>query len=147
MKTFWDANVRQELLQRLAQLKPDSQRRWGKMSCEQMLRHLNNAAQMVTGELPVARMRGPLGLWPLNKLVIYWLPWPQGAPAAPELIAFDTDAWEREKEMLLALAQQVAAREHATEWPAHPAFGPLSQKDWGRLMYRHLDHHFRQFGV
>jgi hypothetical protein len=147
MKTFWDANVRQGLLARLEHLQPDSQRRWGKMTCEQMLRHLNNAAQMVTGELPVKPMSSPLRLWPLNKAIIYWLPWPHGAPAAPELIAHNTAAWEREKEQLIVLTEQVAAREHATTWPAHPAFGPLTQKDWGRLMYRHMDHHFKQFGV
>ncbi|MGH9801334.1 MAG: DUF1569 domain-containing protein, partial [Blastocatellia bacterium] len=31
--------------------------------------------------------------------------------------------------------------------PEHPAFGKLSTKDWGALTYKHMDHHFRQFGV
>jgi len=26
-------------------------------------------------------------------------------------------------------------------------FGRLSAKQWGVLMYRHVDHHLRQFGV
>jgi hypothetical protein len=147
VKSFWDNDARQELQQRLALLRPDSRRRWGKMSCEQMLRHLSSAAQMVTGELPTAPKPGPFRYWPVNKLIIYWMPWPRGAPTAPELIARDADAWEREKEKLLALMEQVAARASAAEWPVHPAFGPLSQKDWGRLIYRHMDHHFRQFGV
>jgi hypothetical protein len=33
------------------------------------------------------------------------------------------------------------------EWPEHPAFGRMSRRVWGVLGYRHLDHHFRQFGV
>lgn len=29
----------------------------------------------------------------------------------------------------------------------HPFFGKMTGEDWGHLMYKHLDHHFRQFGV
>ena len=32
-------------------------------------------------------------------------------------------------------------------WPVHVAFGQLSGAQWGRLLYRHTDHHFKQFGV
>jgi len=31
------------------------------------------------------------------------------------------------------------------EWPEHPAFGALSRRAWGVLIYRHMDHHLRQF--
>ena len=30
---------------------------------------------------------------------------------------------------------------------AHTFFGPLTPEEWARLMYKHLDHHLRQFGV
>jgi len=26
-------------------------------------------------------------------------------------------------------------------------FGKLSGKEWGELMYKHIDHHLRQFGA
>ncbi len=29
----------------------------------------------------------------------------------------------------------------------HPIFGKLNKKDWGRLIWKHLDHHLRQFNV
>ena len=32
-------------------------------------------------------------------------------------------------------------------WPDHPAFGALSRRAWGVLIYRHMDHHLRQFGA
>jgi hypothetical protein len=34
-----------------------------------------------------------------------------------------------------------------TEGLVHPFFGRLSGDEWGRLIYKHLDHHLRQFGV
>lgn len=43
--------------------------------------------------------------------------------------------------------QQFTARNQQQQWPEHPAFGKLSTKDWGVLVYRHIDHHFKQFGV
>ena len=41
----------------------------------------------------------------------------------------------------------------AAEGPAcwsrhpHPFFGPLKPQQWAILMYKHLDHHLRQFGA
>ena len=32
-------------------------------------------------------------------------------------------------------------------YAAHPIFGPLSRKEWGVWAFRHVDHHFRQFGA
>ncbi len=29
----------------------------------------------------------------------------------------------------------------------HAFFGPLTGKQWGRLQYKHLDHHLRQFSA
>jgi hypothetical protein len=29
---------------------------------------------------------------------------------------------------------------------AHPTFGPMTGRDWDVLVWRHLDHHLRQFG-
>src|ERR1700687_50237 len=30
---------------------------------------------------------------------------------------------------------------------SHLFFGPLTAEEWATLMYQHLDHHLRQFGV
>lgn len=32
-------------------------------------------------------------------------------------------------------------------WADHPAFGDINGKDYGVLLYRHFDHHLRQFGA
>jgi hypothetical protein len=31
--------------------------------------------------------------------------------------------------------------------PVHPLFGPLTHREWSALMYRHVDHHLKQFGA
>ena len=45
------------------------------------------------------------------------------------------------------LLDKLAARKDAATWPDHPAFGSMTERDWGVLAYRHADHHFRQFGI
>jgi hypothetical protein len=55
---------------------------------------------------------------------------------------------ERERERLCGLIDRFAAAgpEGCTAHP-HPFFGPLTAEEWATLMYKHLDHHLRQFGA
>ena len=147
MKTLWTESARQELCERLARLDPTTQPRWGKMNCAQMLAHLTDSMRMTLGELPTQPKGGPLRYPPLKQLIIYWLPWPQGVPTAPELLARAPESIEHETAAVQALIAGFAQSEDKAHWPEHPAFGRLSAKDWGVLAYRHLDHHLRQFGV
>jgi hypothetical protein len=34
-----------------------------------------------------------------------------------------------------------------SRYAAHPMFGPLTRREWMLWGYRHMDHHFRQFGI
>ena len=147
MKTLWDATARAELATRLARLDAQSTPRWGKLNCAQMLAHVADGVRMTLGDLKCQPKGGPLRFWPLKQLIIYWLPFPKGAPTAPELLARPAVSIEQERAALLNLLEQLTARAGQTAWPEHPAFGPLSAQDWGALVYKHVDHHLRQFGV
>jgi hypothetical protein len=47
----------------------------------------------------------------------------------------------------LATVEQLIGRLATTPTTAtHPFFGPLTHGGWGRLAWKHLDHHLRQFG-
>jgi hypothetical protein len=113
-----------------------------------MVRHLTANFQMATGELPV-RMRG-VPLRHLVKWFALYLPWPRGVlPTSPELDAL------RQAPPATAFAADVAelrdritrAGERPARRPAHPVFGTMSEDDWLRWAYRHVDHHLRQFGI
>ncbi len=147
MKTLWTESDRSALLDRLTRLNADAKPQWGKMNCAQMLAHLNDSMRMTVGDLPAQSKGGPLRYTPLKQLIIYWLPWPQGAPTAPELISRAPDGIEQETAAVQALVERFAQCADKSQWPEHPAFGKLSAKDWGVLAYRHIDHHLRQFGV
>jgi hypothetical protein len=148
MPTFWDADTRDELCRRVSRLSSDSKANWGKFTAAQMVAHLNDAMRMATGELPVAPKNLPLRYFPLKQLVLYVLPFPKGAPTAPELLArCDAADLRSEQSEFGTIAARTAARQASDRWPAHPAFGAMTHKAWGKLIYRHTDHHLKQFGV
>ena len=147
MKTIWQSEACEELLARAARLRPEAPAQWGKMNCSRMLAHVTDGLRMATGELKVASKPSPLKFMPIKKLVIHWMPFPKGVPTAPELLARAPGEWEREVARFQQELRQFASRSGQQQWPEHPAFGKLSTKDWGVLVYRHIDHHFKQFGV
>jgi hypothetical protein len=148
MPTFWDAATRDDYCRRVARLTPDSKPRWGKFTAAGMVAHLNDAMRLATGELRVAPKRGPLRLFPLKQLILYVLPFPKSAPTAPELVARCRAADLRaEQTAFLTIAERAARRSATDPSPDHPAFGRMSYDAWGKLICKHTEHHFRQFGI
>lgn len=146
-KSIFQAAARKELQQRLVHLPPERAPLWGRMNAPKMVVHLSDSLKMALGELPAAPARSPLRLPVLKQLVIFVLPWPRGAPTAPELLARTPAAWTGEVVALSALIERFATRPPDAKWLPHPAFGSMTGRAWGVLVYRHCDHHFRQFDI
>ena len=147
-KSVWNEAERRAIVERLDRLSEASPPRWGQMDASRMVSHVADGLRMALGELDVAPKRMPLLALPLVKqFVIYWAPFPRNAPTAPELIGRAPGAWEREVRDVTRALERFASREPAGAWPPHPLFGALSGTDWGVLIYRHVDHHLRQFGA
>ena len=148
MRTFWNASTRDDYCRRITRLTSDSKPRWGKFTAAGMVAHLNDALRMAMGELQVEPKRGPLRLFPLKQVILYVLPFPQNAPTAPELVARCRAADLRaEQAAFRAIAERAAQRKSAEPSPDHPAFGRMSYDAWGKLICKHTEHHFRQFGT
>ncbi|HEX6975745.1 MAG TPA: DUF1569 domain-containing protein [Vicinamibacterales bacterium] len=147
MKSVWNAHDQRHLHDRIARLTPTTRPRWGKMNISQMVMHLCEALRMASGELVIPSKNVPLRHTPIKQLVIYWAPFPRGAPTAKELVARAPGDWSADIRELQSRLDDYVRRgpEHATA--QHPAFGTLTPKAWGVLVYRHMDHHLKQFGV
>ena len=147
MRRLHDKTAREGLLERVGRLRPDAQRRWGKMTVDQMLHHVNAALEMSLGRLPTKRKRIAIPL-PLFKFIAFNLPWPKGrAPTAPELKATGTYDFAKEQARLKSLINEVSVKALDGIWTEHPAFGPLTGDECSRLQHKHVDHHLKQFGV
>ena len=147
MKSVWNDRDRRDLDARISKLSRDRAPQWGKMTAPQMVAHLADALRMAAGDLSCKPKNLPIRYPPLKQLIIYALPFPKGAPTAPELLARAPGEWPVEMSELRTLLDQFATRGPGATAPEHPAFGKMTGKSWGVLVYRHTDHHLRQFGV
>ena len=113
-----------------------------------MLAHLKLSALMALGELPVAcKSKRAFQVFPIKHLILHVVPFPKGAPTAPELLVPDTAPVDVLRSELVSLVERIGAGPREAEGPAHPLFGRLSFREWGVATYKHTDHHLRQFGA
>ena len=118
------------------------------MNVNQMVVHCTGGIGMLIGELKTAPKSGPLRNPALRYLIIHVLPWPKGAPTAPELIPpQDPGDFTENVAQLRAAIRRIGARDPQGKFDPHPAFGEINGNNLGVLVARHLDHHFRQFGA
>ena len=150
MKTLSDPAARAEILERLARVTPDSPRRWGRMTARQMICHLSDAFRGVLGEMtlqPVPTLV-PRGFF---KWVALNMPfhWPHGVKTVPEadqeIGGTPPTEFAADRQTLTALFARFVGDPGAIS-PRHPIFGAMSEMDWMRWGYLHMDHHLRQFG-
>lgn len=150
MKNLFEAARVEELKQRIAQLRPDSKREWGKMSPAQALEHCSRGIEMALGDKNLPRMLvGRILGWMVKPKVIgNDAPLRRNSPTMKELIVQDDPDLGTERTRLCGLIDRFAAAGPAgcTTHP-HSFFGRLTPEEWAILMYKHLDHHLRQFGV
>ena len=147
MKSIWNPDDQGALRARVRRLTPDMAARWGQFTAPQMVAHLCDSLRMASSELPVAAKRLPIRHPPLKQLIIYWLPFPKSAPTAPELLVrtpgdFAADCAELDRRL-----DDVVRGGPSGLCRQHPAFGTMTGRSWGVLIYRHTDHHLKQFGV
>lgn len=151
MKTLIHPQSRQEILTRIAAVRADTPRLWGKMNAPQMICHLSDAFLGVMGDKALAPVSG-LNLWPLMTWFVLYAPmkWPHGVPTRPEMdqqiAGTPPSQFEADMSTLLAAFAKFTAQPRSFRFRPHPMFKELSEKDWMRWGYLHTDHHLRQFG-
>lgn len=141
-----DPVIRHRLEARLKALRPDAPRKWGKMTSDQMLWHMN---QFLTFALDGGSFKPPRSLIPrpVFRFILLNMPWPKGAPTHPTALAKAQHDFEAERARCLALIDRFVSRSIDRPWPVDPVFGPVTGKFTSRLQAKHLDHHLRQFSA
>jgi len=152
MKSLSDRQYHQELITRIGNVHSDTPRRWGKMTAPQMICHVHDSFLGVMGEKAMEIPRG-LSLWPLLKYMALYAPveWPKGVATRPE---FDQQSgggtppaqFESDVRGLLQTMDRFCRRPRDFQFRPHPLFKVMSEPQWMRWGYLHVDHHLRQFG-
>ena len=150
MKSLFEAACVLEVKQRLSALSPGRERQWGKMNPAQMLAHCSLGLEMAAGEIRPPRPLIGRILGPIVKPMAFREeePMRRNSPTAKELVVDGDRDFEAERKRLDGLIDRfaLAGPSGCTSHP-HAFFGSLTPDEWAVLMYKHLDHHLRQFGV
>ncbi|WET02617.1 DUF1569 domain-containing protein [Flavobacterium sp. YJ01] len=150
MQNIFSRKDSEEFVDRINQLKNDSQPVWGKMSVNQMLAHCNIMYEMVYDSIhpkPNSFLRFILKSFIKNK-VVSENPYPRNIRTAPQFIISNNRDFEIEKDRLISYinrTQQLGEKEF--EGKESLSFGKLNSKEWNNMFAKHLDHHLSQFNV
>lgn len=142
-----DEGRRAEIESRIRSLTPDSVRAWGRMDHADLMVHLADSVRLCLRGSQT-RPKGPVRFAPLRAIVLHRMKWPEGKIQAPPG-AFERPAegWEEDRQTLLGLLDDYFECPPEDLGENHPIFGRMKTHDWDVFLYRHLDHHLRQFSA
>ncbi len=146
MSMVHDPGVYESLRKRIQALRPDSQRKWGRMTVDQMLWHVNVSLAECVGEYTPPTMRAPIPRKLLRWLLLN-VPWPKGSRTRPDMLVSQHYDFPVEHARCLRLLDRVHSRDLDASWPNSASLGEMRGKHWSRLEAKHLEHHLTQFGV
>ena len=146
LQTLLSPDDRALILERLRRLTPEARAAWGTLDAPRMLCHVADQLRVALGEAPTVPVHTLASRTLLKLLVVNTgIKPPRGKiMTAPEMLLSRPTTWERDLSACVELAERVG---HGAAAAVHPTFGPLSPREWGRLCWKHLDHHLTQFGV
>ena len=152
MKTILNENDKFRIIERVNRLSIDTQNLWGKMTVNEMLCHVTDQIKMAAG-LIETKYKGNFILNTIVKwLSLSIMPIPRGKIQTADELNQEKDGtkpvgFDEDRDQLVKLIKEFDTIYPDNSKIVHPVFGPLTKKQWGRLIYIHLDHHLKQFGV
>ena len=153
MKNLFEPVFAESIKQRIMRLNPENAPLWGGMSPGQTLAHCTSGLQMATGVINPKRASFPANMIGLIiKPMVFGddKPMRRNSPSSPELFSLlpsESDFGRERSQLLMAIDNFVNRGPACCSRHPHPFFGFLKPEQWAILMYKHLDHHLRQFGV
>ncbi len=150
-RSIYEPGVKESLFKRIDAITADTKGKWGKLTATQMIRHLSEANRMAFGEIPMPD-RSNL----LTRTLFKWMFLSNIKPPGREKGKIQTfpevdvvqsgmavEDIEAEKRRYKDTVERIINA--PTLHPFHTAFGKMSKKDWGYLVYAHADYHLTQF--
>ncbi|MGY3792588.1 DUF1569 domain-containing protein [uncultured Aquimarina sp.] len=147
MKSLFDEPVKNEIEGRIQKLSTESSPNWGKMDISQMLFHCQFPLKIALKKKHPTVKPNLLAKIFFKKSLYNDKPWKKNLPTHPKLKVVDSKVFEEEKKVLLNLISEFSEKRTISEWDPHPMFGQFTKDQWGKMQYKHLDHHLQQFNV
>jgi hypothetical protein len=150
MKSVFNSADLNDIKERIGKLNAESKPLWGIMKSASMLAHCSVTYEMIYTDKhpkPNFLLRFILTRF-VKKNVVGPKPYTHNSRTAPAFVISGERNFEQEKEQLFRWLERVYAdgKESFDGRESH-SFGKLTASEWDVMMYKHLDHHLKQFGV
>ncbi|MDW5287785.1 DUF1569 domain-containing protein [Formosa sp. PL04] len=150
MNSLFETNSSNSILERLNALDDNTKSEWGKMDVSQMLKHCQGPLNIALKKEELSTKLGFIQkfMMSLYKPLLYNDKiWKHNLPTAKEFRITTPQHFSTEKEKLEQLIIEFSKKTEVKTWPNHPLFGYFTPEQWGKMQYKHLDHHLTQFNV
>ncbi|MDF4202544.1 DUF1569 domain-containing protein [Maribacter sp. SA7] len=146
MKTIFNTNTSNELIERIQALQEIDNAQWGKMDSYQMLKHCTLSEELFQGKkqykrLFIGKLFGGMALKGIMKNDNQMR---KNQPTHPEFKITGSGDFNDEKEKWIKLLNDYSSFSNSEF--THPFFGKMTNDEIGIFVYKHTDHHLRQFG-
>ncbi|MEO6189418.1 MAG: DUF1569 domain-containing protein [Saprospiraceae bacterium] len=149
---IFDSSIQQATLARINNLSDNTLPLWGKMNVNQVICHMTDPLRDFLNlrqvKPAVPRIMAPL----LRLMILTNSNWKPGTPTLKiydqlkELSTKPTH-FESDKNTLVDLFKKLSNTDENYSFGAHPALGNMKRDQLGFFVWKHSDHHLRQFGV
>jgi hypothetical protein len=144
MKSVFAKESRDELINRINLLNENSTAQWGKMNVSQMIKHCTQWDEMALGKRIykqsfIGKLFGKMALKDMMKDE----PIKRNLPTVPSFKIKENGNVEEEKSKLINSINEYAS--FSNENFIHPFFGRMTKENTGIMIYKHVDHHLKQF--
>jgi len=149
MKSIFDKITRDEVINRIDALSENAKTQWGKMTVAQMVRHCTLCEGYYYGDIKIKRsLLGKI----FGKMAINAILKNENAgfrknaqTPLPLKVTEHINNLQAEKDKWKALIERYSSLEG--ENFSHWFFGKMTKAQLGQFIYKHSDHHLKQFGV
>lgn len=146
MKSIFSDSTRDELINRINSLNEGSIAQWGKMNVYQMVKHCILCEEMYLGKTKYKRnLLGFLfGKIALNKLMKDEAPKKRNSPTKSNFKNLElTGNFDGEKSKWIRLVKEYET--YSENNFVHWFYGKMTKDQIGISVFKHIDHHLRQF--
>jgi len=150
MRTIFDKETRETLIERIGKINETGQAQWGKMNVYQMVKHNTYWNGWILGGEGYTYKQAFMG-WLFGKRVLKNMvkdekPLDKNIPTSAQFKVKEISGnLEAEKTKWISLTK--AYDNYDNPDFIHDFFGKMTKEEVGFLVYKHTDHHLRQFGV
>jgi hypothetical protein len=147
MGSIYNKADNEAMIARINSLNPDSTALWGKMTVDQMCKHCNANIQIAFGKQTLKSnfLMRLLGSMLKNKA--FNSDFGKNSPTAKELIFKESYDFETSRKEFAESFSQFTQGTDVIKVLNHSFWGKMTYEDWDKLIWRHTDHHLKQFGV